>query len=126
MSLGPYTFIGPLWWQALPLCSYGFLGPSHVFSDLPTTATYVRYLPDLSLSRITYTIISPKILALDPLSQNTLPKRRLSLRSIEGNVLGPWDEVIFELAVGHSEHEGFSNMFNAVLLNWDDSRGPPD
>ncbi|KAJ8583301.1 hypothetical protein M405DRAFT_937303 [Rhizopogon salebrosus TDB-379] len=47
MSLGPYTFIGPLWWQALPLCSHGLLGPSHVFSDLPTTATYVRYLPDL-------------------------------------------------------------------------------
>ncbi|KAJ8585428.1 hypothetical protein M405DRAFT_865416 [Rhizopogon salebrosus TDB-379] len=47
MSLGPYTFIGPLWWQAFHLCSHGILGPSHVFFDLHTTATYARYLPDL-------------------------------------------------------------------------------
>ncbi|KAJ8584587.1 hypothetical protein M405DRAFT_866097 [Rhizopogon salebrosus TDB-379] len=48
MSLGPYTFLGPLWWQALPLYSHGLLGPTYVFSDLPTTATHAGHLPDLA------------------------------------------------------------------------------
>ncbi|KAJ8592019.1 hypothetical protein M405DRAFT_76226 [Rhizopogon salebrosus TDB-379] len=67
MALGPYTFLGPLWWQALNLASTGLLGPPYVFSDLHTTATHAGPIPDLSLSGMSYTIISARTIALDPL-----------------------------------------------------------
>ena len=68
MSVGPYTFLGPLWWQGehfLPLFKidsitrptlphstslrfHGLLGQPYVFSDLPTTATHDGHLPDFA------------------------------------------------------------------------------
>ncbi|KAJ8595033.1 hypothetical protein M405DRAFT_878469 [Rhizopogon salebrosus TDB-379] len=92
---------------ALNLCSNGFLGPPCVLYDLPTTATYAGHLPDLVLC-ISYDSNGVQIHPLNPACV------RIPLRAM---YWGPWMRIL-ELAVGHSEHEGFGSVCDAVLLNW--------